>query len=83
MKPTETQVDRALRRLTELNNFAFELNQAGRRAGLHDRVPWRERLEQVPPDAVLVRKTFSQQSDELKVAESAPEYGEKSHGTHL
>ncbi len=61
-----SRAEKALRRLEELNTFAFELNQAGRRAGLHDRVPWRERLEQVPPDAVLVRKNISQPSTEIK-----------------
>lgn len=50
--PMISRAEKAIRRLAELNAFAFEINQIGRRAGLHNRIPWRERLERLPPDAV-------------------------------
>lgn len=50
--PMISRAERALRRLDGLNTLAYELNRLGRRAGLHDRVPWRERLDQVPDNAV-------------------------------
>ena len=68
----ETQVDRALRRLTELNNFVFALSEAGRKAGLHNRIPWRERLEQPPPDAVPLYPEEGAGQEKM-VADSAEE----------
>ena len=50
--PTISRAEQALRRLAALNRFALELNALGRRAGLHNRIPWRERLASLPPDAV-------------------------------
>ena len=50
--PAVTPAERALIRLQALNRFVFALNEAGRRMGLHNRIPWRERLERLPPDAV-------------------------------
>ena len=50
--PTISRVEQALRRLDGLNTLAYEMNRLGRRAGLHDRVPWRERLERPPDNAI-------------------------------
>jgi hypothetical protein len=50
--PTISRAKQALRRLAALNRFALEMNALGRRAGLHNRTPWRERLTSLPPDAV-------------------------------
>ena len=51
-KRTISQAERALRRLEELNNFAFRMCEWGRENGMHNRIPWKERLNYLPPDAV-------------------------------
>jgi hypothetical protein len=49
-----SHAEAAVRRLAELNAAAFHLCDWGRRQGLHHRIPWRERLAELPPDAVRV-----------------------------
>ena len=49
---TISPAERALRQLEELNNFAFRMCEWGRENGVHDRIPWKERLNSLPPDAV-------------------------------
>jgi hypothetical protein len=83
--PVVTPAEQALRRLQALNRFVFELNQIGRRAGLHNRIPWRERLERLPPDAVpLTAEEIAARgwhvgnvAPAAEVQETAPPYGKR------
>ena len=83
--PMISRAEKAIRRLAELNAFAFEINQIGRRAGLHNRIPWRERLEQLPPNAVpLTAEEIAARgwhvgsaAPAAEVRETAPQYGKR------
>ncbi|OGV68878.1 MAG: hypothetical protein A3K19_06650 [Lentisphaerae bacterium RIFOXYB12_FULL_65_16] len=71
---TISRAERALRRLDALNTMAFRLCAWGRQRGLHHRIPWQERLAEIPPNAEPAATAIPDGAGARAVAESAGEY---------